>query len=264
MKLSISNIAWDTELNSEIYNEMYKQGYQGLEIAPTKVCQIEPYSNIDRIKEWWKEVKKAYGFQISSIQSIWYGRKENIFSSESAYNFLIDYTERAIELAGAIECHNIVFGCPYNRRINGDFEYCYEKSKDFFRRLGDTAIKNNTVIAIEPIPVSHNTNFLNTTIDAINYIRELGTDGVKLNLDIGTMISNEESSSIISTNVDIINHIHISEPGLLPIQERVLHKEIIKYLKCNDYKGFLSIEMRENDFETVKSAITYLRGISEI
>ena len=35
MKLSISNIAWDSENDKKVYELMKKYSYEGLEIAPT-------------------------------------------------------------------------------------------------------------------------------------------------------------------------------------------------------------------------------------
>ena len=135
MKLSISNIAWDQEDDVEIFEEMQNLGYKGLEIAPTKIFPVEPYNNIKVACEWKNRVCNQYGFGISSIQSIWFGRKENLFSSIDEYNYLLDYTKKIIEFAGALECHNIVFGCPSNRRIDNNYEQNYHNAKEFFYQL---------------------------------------------------------------------------------------------------------------------------------
>ena len=37
MNLSISNIGWPAELDSQVYALMKKHGYSGLEIAPTRI-----------------------------------------------------------------------------------------------------------------------------------------------------------------------------------------------------------------------------------
>ena len=43
MKLSISNIAWDTSEDKMIYELMQNHGCSGLEIAPTRVFPEHPY-----------------------------------------------------------------------------------------------------------------------------------------------------------------------------------------------------------------------------
>ncbi len=48
MKLSISNIAWDSENDKKVYELMKKYSYEGLEIAPTKVFLENPYEKLEK------------------------------------------------------------------------------------------------------------------------------------------------------------------------------------------------------------------------
>ena len=62
-------------------------------------------------------------------------------------------------------------------------------------------------------------------------------------------------------NVKWINHVHISEPGLKPIQERKLHQEVLKILDAEDYQGFVSIEMgKVEKIEEIDRCLQYVRG----
>ena len=45
MKLSISNIAWSKEDDDKVYGFMRELGYSGLEIAPTRIFEGQPYQN---------------------------------------------------------------------------------------------------------------------------------------------------------------------------------------------------------------------------
>lgn len=58
MKLSISNIAWDTSNDVKIYDLIKKYGFEGLEIAPTKIMGKNPYGKLKEIKEWKEKIKK--------------------------------------------------------------------------------------------------------------------------------------------------------------------------------------------------------------
>lgn len=118
MKLSISNIAWDASNDEKIYTMIKKYGFEGLEIAPTKIMGKNPYEKLEEAGIWKKEIQKKYNFKISSMQSIWFGRSENLFDSKEEEVFLIDYTKKAIDFANIIECKNLVFGSPKNRNIN--------------------------------------------------------------------------------------------------------------------------------------------------
>ena len=89
MKLSISNIAWTAENDAEMYQFLQKSGYQGLEIAPTRIFPEAPYDKLAEAKEWAWELKEKYGLEIPSMQSIWYGHQEKIFGSKEERNILI-------------------------------------------------------------------------------------------------------------------------------------------------------------------------------
>lgn len=258
MKLSISNIAWDKTNDEEMYEYLSSSKFDGLEIAPTRIIEENPYFNIDKIKQFAQMLNKQYNLKISSMQSIWYGKKENIFKNEKEREELINYTKKAIDFASAINCKNLVFGCPKNRII-GDVQKDYNVALDFFNKIGNYANSKGVIFAIEPNPVIYNTNFITTTPEAIELVKKLNNPGIKINLDIGTMIENNEDINILKDNISLINHIHISEPNLEFIKKRKLHNDLIELLKENDYKGYISIEMKnQNNIEQVKNIIDYV------
>lgn len=76
MKLSISNIGWAAENDQQVYELMKKYGFQGLEIAPTRIFTELPYDKNAKAEEWSKKLKVDYGLCVPSMQSIWYGRQE--------------------------------------------------------------------------------------------------------------------------------------------------------------------------------------------
>ncbi len=166
MKFSISNIAWSADHDAEMYQYLKDVGFQGLEIAPTRIFPEKPYEHISEAKDWAVALKSNYGLEIPSMQSIWYGHQEKIFGSKEERNILIDYTKKAIDFAEAIECHNLVFGNPRNRDTE-DVDGNYPAAIEFFREIGDYALEHNTIIAIEANPVIYNTHFLNTTEQAV-------------------------------------------------------------------------------------------------
>jgi hypothetical protein len=245
MKLSISNIGWTEKDDEVVYHFMKEYGYSGLEIAPTRIFPVSPYNHLEEAGVWSKILYQKYGFIISSMQSIWYGRQEKIFGAEEERQLLLEYTKQAINFAHVIGCKNLVFGCPRNRVLpkDGDWKIAVE----FFKELGDYALSKNTVIGMEANPPIYNTNFINDTNSALELIREVNSEGFKLNLDVGTMIFNGESTGELIGNVKYINHVHISEPYLKPIEEREVHIELKNILLSEGYQGYVSIEMGRVD-----------------
>lgn len=256
MKLSISNIAWSAEYDNEMYLFLKEQEFSGLEIAPTRLFPHNPYEHTAEAKSFAEILRTAYHLKISSVQSLWYGRNENIFAGTDDRNFLIDYTKQAVLFARAAGCHNLVFGSPKNRNMPSP-DYLPEAIA-FFRELCSFALEHEAVIAFEPVPSYYGTNLINTTQEAFEFCRKINCDGFKINYDLGTAIYNNENFDIIGPNIGLINHIHISEPQLACIEKRELHKQ----LKTLDYNGFISIEMKNpGNLETVKNTVRYIREI---
>lgn len=260
MKLSISNIAWVAEQDVLVYEMMKKYGFSGVEIAPTRIFAKNPYDKSADAEKWSKELKRNYNFVIPSMQSIWFGRQEKIFGSVQERRTLIDYTKKAIDFAAAIGCGNLVFGCPCNRSIPEGAKS--EGGASFFKEIGDYAAERGTTIGMEANPPIYNTNYINDTLSALELIDQVDSKGFLLNLDVGTMIQNRESVSELAGKVGRINHVHISEPGLKPIEERDIHIELRKILEDEDYKGFISIEMgKADDIDILERKMQYVRSV---
>ena len=194
------------------------------------------------------------------MQSIWYGRGESIFGSQEERQALLEYTKKAVDFAQAIGCGNLVFGCPRNRNLPEGADP--ETAVAFFRELGDYAKTHNTVIGMEANPPIYNTNYINDTASALALIRAVDSEGFRLNLDVGTMVHNAESLDEIAGHVDLINHVHISEPYLAPVKERTLHADLLALLKEAGYQGYVSIEMgRQEDLSVLENVMAYLAAI---
>lgn len=260
MKLSISNIAWGAEYDPKVYELMKKYGFQGLEIAPTRIFPERPYDMNAEAEEWSKMLQSKYGFCIPSMQSIWYGRQEKVFGTSEERRTLLDYTKKAINFATAIECKNLVFGCPRNRNLPDEVDE--NMAIGFFKELGDYACSKGTVIGMEANPPIYNTNYINDTESAFDLIEKVDSRGFLLNLDVGTMIQNGEDVKELVGRVNLINHVHISEPWLKPIEERAIHSELKTLLADEGYDRFISIEMgKVDDIDILEDKMAYVRSI---
>ena len=112
---------------------------------------------------------------------------------------------------------------------------------------------------MEANPVIYETNFINTTKEAIELIQEVGSIGFKLNLDFGTICYNRENLEELAPYIDIINHVHISEPALKLIGKREEHRKLMGLLRDAAYDGYVSIEMgRQENIMDVLNTIDYV------
>lgn len=264
MKLSISNIAWGAEDDLEVYSYLKNNGYSGLEIAPTRIFPVAPYDKLHEAEEWALNLKGEYNLEISSMQSIWYGRSEEIVKDNDQRKSLLDYTKKAILFAEKIKCRNLVFGNPRNRVVN-NLSVDLPILVNFFKEIGEFALEHNTVIALEPNPVIYNTNFMNDTQETISVIDRVGLESIMLNFDLGACIyNNEDCVNDFASYSRYINHIHISEPYLKKIEKRSdLHQQLIQSVKSYCPDKFLSIEMGKQEISDVKEVITYVKNITD-
>ena len=264
MKFAISNIVWGAEADKAIYQVMKNLSFNGLEVAPTRVIPENPYDHLSYAKVWKDKMKKDYNFSIPSMQSIWYGKQEKIFGTDEERSILLDYTKKAIDFAAAIGCRNMVFGCPRNRNVPDmmNFQQAEKIAISFFKELGDYAFEKGTIISMEANPPIYNTNFINNTASAIVLVKAVASEGFKVNLDVGTMIENGESILRLKNEISLINHVHISEPGLKPIVKRRLHGELIDLLNDEKYEGYISIEMgKQDDVKCIEDTMIYVRDL---
>ena len=141
---------------------------------------------------------------------------------------------------------------------------CLDIAITFFRELGEYAWKHGTVIGMEANPPMYHTNFINTTKEALELVERVDSRGLLLNLDVGTMLANGEDCTELEGRIGLVNHVHISEPGLKPVQERPLHQELKKVLQEERYGGFVSVEMGKTEDgspDAAKDAMSYVRSI---
>lgn len=260
MKLSISNIAWTCEQDETVYTYMKQYGFTGLEIAPTRWISSDPYSHIIRAREIAADLRTRHNLGISSIQSIWYGKTENIWDVPNGREALFLYTQRAIDFAQAVNCGNLVLGCPKNRNKPEGAEESGIAA--FFSALGEYALTHGTVLAMEPNPPIYHTNYINTTREAIELIKRVGSAGFGLNLDTGTMIENGETPDVLDGALQYVNHVHISEPFLEVVKNRQFHRELRNELWESGYKGYVSIEM--NNKSGISAIMETMAYVAEV
>lgn len=264
MRLAMSNIAWEEKDDQAVFQILRENQFTGLEIAPTRVFAENPYDQGERARRWSQDIREAEGLVIPSMQSIWFGRIERIFGSSQERGALVEYTRKGIDFAERIGCGNLVFGCPRNRRVpdSVDPSSVDRLAAPFFCELARYAKEHYAVIAMEANPPIYHTNYINTTKEALELIGKVGEEAFRLNLDFGTMLANGELVGQLKGKINLVNHVHISEPGLQPVRIRQEHLELSRLLREEGYEGFVSVEMgRQKDLEKIRQVCSYIREV---
>lgn len=256
MKLAVSNIAWSSQDDGAMLSYLSAHGCTGLEIAPTRIFPETPYEKLAEAQGFSERLWHHHHLCVASMQSIWYGRQEALFGTEEERAALLAYTKQTIAFAAAMHCTNLVFGCPRNRARNGRDD---APVLAFFRAVADAAARAGVVFSLEANPPIYHTDYLNRTAEVLDLVERIHSPGLRMNLDLGTMVENEETASLLEGRVHLIHHVHLSEPYLKPIVRRALHADVADVLRSEGYDGFVSLEMRRQDaLAPVQAAVTYL------
>ena len=256
--LSASNIGWPKEYDEAVYAALQAAGFAGVEIAPTRIFPAPPYDNLSAAVLFGGYLHQKYGLAVPSMQSIWYGQTGNIFVPEEA-EALLAYTEEAFAFAHALHCPSLVFGCPKNRRRPEGADPAAAEA--FFDKAGRLAMRYGVRLALEANSPRY-TNYLNTTAEVFALVKKLGNPGLAVNLDLGAILDNGERLRDFAADLSWVSHVHISEPGLAPIQPRPEQEELALMLGAAWYRGFVSIEMSAG--ETDAPVLSAMQRIAEV
>ncbi len=168
-----------------------------------------------------------------------------------------DYILRASERLNAIGVDTVVFGSGGARRIPDG----YDKNKaltqlDEFLALAEGIMrKAGIMIVAEPLNCKETNVFL-TVSETAETVRRLNLPNLKLLADLYHTYAEDEPSSVLSDNADILRHIHVAQPEsrLAPAEHPYL-EECGRALKESGYDLRVSIESHATDFapDMVKS-----------
>lgn len=253
MRLAVSNIAWAPGDRIAAYRLMREHGVEGLEIAPGLFFHgaDDPLSPSkaeceDRLGE-----VSAAGLTIVSMQSLLFGVSgAALFGDAQGRTRFASGMRRAIALAGRLAIPNLVFGSPGQRNIPHGMPMAeaMDIGTATFRQLGDAAAEAGTQIGIEFNPAAYGTNFLNTHVEAGEFVQAVHHPAVTLILDVGALHVNgsfERIEKIARAHASRISHVHLSEPHLGPAPAR--SDEAARVLQATadaGYRGWHSIEMK--------------------
>lgn len=261
MKLAISNLAFSPNDREQVFQLMYEYGFSGLEVAPTMIFPDKPYEHLLEARKYSADLKRKHIY-IPSLQSIWYQREEKLFGTQEERERLFGYTCAAMDFAATVGAKNLVFGSPRNRCLpEENLSVAESVGTPFFRALGREAEKRQVRIGIEANPTIYHTNYLTRTEEVLDLVESVSMKGLGVNLDLGTMLENQESAKLLRGKVPLISHVHISEPYLAPVQPHELHQEIARILREEKYQGWVSIEMKKSSLTEIAQVLAYVREV---
>ena len=247
MNVAISNIAWRREEAAGVADLLKELGVKGIEIAPTMVWP-KPLEASDSAIRDHRRFWESRAMRVVAMQSLLYGRPDlTLFESEAKREETLAYLEGVMSLGGKLGARALVFGSPKNRFVgNLAPEEARAIAVSFFRRAGDLAAKEGTVLCIEPNPPRYGCDFIRTIEEGRDLVGDVASPGFGLHLDAAAItLSGEKWEEPLAKAAPGLCHFHASEPDLAAIGSgRVDHERFGQALRRAGYKNWVSIEMR--------------------
>ena len=255
---AISNIAWPSELDDQVFLLLKDLGIAAIEIAPTRIGSEWNISREAAIA--YRDILAKRGLSCSSLQAITYGKPElKLFGNAVERLNLLDHFKRVADLAAALGAGPVVLGAPKIRdRGPLGAADAFSIAADFFVEAGAYFAGRGVCLCLEPNPPQYGCNFVTTSKEGAALVRAVASPGFKLHLDAAAMhLSGEDPARSIEKVADVLEHFHASEPWLDTFYApKVDHRALAVALRRIGWSKYISIEMRvgEDPVEAVRVA----------
>src|SRR3990172_927424 len=115
MRLAASNIAWPEHDDAAMARLLPSLGYEGLEIAPTRVWPV-PLATTGAERVTFRRFWESRGLRVVAMQALVFGRPDlRLFGPPDSREELARHLVGMIGLAADLGAHVLVFGSPRNR-----------------------------------------------------------------------------------------------------------------------------------------------------
>ena len=265
MKLIISNLSWNLNENYKVINIIKKLDIKNIEISANKIFNNNyTLKNIKKNQHFWRKEK----IKFYSMQSILFNTKNAyLFGNKTQQRIFFNEIKNKIYLCKKIGAKVIVFGSPSNKKIflHRNLDNLNKIAYNSFKKISKICEKCGICFCIEANPKIYNCEYLNYTKDAIKLVKQINSNFFKLNLDLGTIIANDEPfKNIIQDHIKLIGHVQISVPYLKDIMSyKNTIAKFIKELKVNNYQKYISIERLpiNNNIKNLEKTIKFVKNL---
>ncbi|SFG20909.1 Sugar phosphate isomerase/epimerase [Duganella sp. CF458] len=219
MRLSISNIAWDTAEDEAVAELLKRYAVDAIDIAPGKYFPDPAKASEDDIavvRSWWS----SRGIELTGMQALLFGTSGlNVFGDASSQDAMLEHLDAVCRIGAGLGATRLVFGSPKNRdRSSLSDEQALAVAVPFFRRLGAIAQERGVTICLEPNPSCYGANFMTTAAETAAVVRAVAHPAVKMQFDTGALtINGEDPAQVLREYADLIGHLHASERNLVTL-----------------------------------------------
>ena len=259
MKLAFSNLAWPAALDPVVLADLGRQGFDSLEVAPTRLWDAPLAQDADEVAAARTAVE-MHGLRVVALQSLLFRRPDlQLYGDEESRLALAVHLLGMAQLASRLGATRLVFGSPANRR-RGDLPLAQadEIAVEFFARLGARAADLGVCFCIEANPEAYGCDYLTDSVASTALVRAVDSPGVRLHLDTACMaLAGDDAVERIRGGADVLAHVHASAPqlGAVGPDGPVDHAAVATALRDAAYGGHVSVEMLPPGDEDLTGAL---------
>jgi len=231
LKLGISNLAWDSEIDFKV---LQNSGITYLEVVLPKYLDwgILDTTGLRRVIE----NSKDSNVKIVSTQSIMFGSDVESFCDSK----FITHIEKVIALCSTLKISKLVLGAPNMRKGSSSSVDTLRN----FHYLDSILGRYNQVLLIEPNSRTYGGMYFYTVGEIVKYIVDNKFTNIRTMVDThNTLLEGENPTLIYKKYKQYIDHIHISEEGLLDFKKSKIHTQFSRTLKNTNYSGVVTYEV---------------------
>ena len=227
----ISNIAYESLPNG--HSVLQTCDISQVELAPTTLCPWTEFT-----AQTVLDYETQHNVKVFSLQSVFYGT--NIVIARN-YSRAFAHLCKVLDICTKAHVPKITFGSPRART-----QTCESDTEIIQLLVKACATKfPNVNICIEPNATEYGCTYLTTLEQALDFVKIINLPNVKIQLDVGNLILEQDSIDVLKTCVYRIGAVHISDKQLGPILTADSHKYVAQFLQDIEYSGHISLEMRQ-------------------
>jgi sugar phosphate isomerase/epimerase len=275
MKLAFSTNAFKKFSLVESIKAITDIGYDGIEI----LCDIPhayPPDFTGKKIQTVRELISRCNIQISNLNAFTLYAITDVYHPSWIENdghlreLRIQHTINCIQLARKIGAKNLSTepGGPVDRNRSNYIGKLEKLFIDGLARAALIAEQEGIKLLVEPEP----NLLLENSRQFLNFIKNVHSDSIKLNFDIGHFYCvGEDPVKLIYELSEYIEHFHLADIAdnrihnhLIPGQGAIDFRSVFKAIDKIGYKGFVTVELypyQHNPLYAAKSAYKYLKDI---
>jgi len=239
MKFAICNETFGDWPIERGFEHAIAAGYTGLEVAPFTLGLYANQISAESRKHY-RRTAESFGLEIIGLH--WLLAKTNGFHLTTddleVRSLTASYLKELVGLCADLGGKVMVLGSPLQRNFPHEMshERAAANAAQVLTEVVPSLEKHGIRIAVEPLGPQEG-NFLNFASQARDLIDAIGSDSIRLHLDVKAMSSEE-------TPIDLMIHCHANDPNRLgPGMGDVDQRPIFKALRDINYQGWVSVEV---------------------